>query len=96
MTDKRQWAFPRGDGRKKGVRLEPKPFQGVTDTQRVDWLERHRSAEHDSDSNEHWVVAWLNQSEPGNSGCSGRFVARAPSFRECIDRFISGNIVRID
>lgn len=96
MSDKRQWAFPRGDGRKKGVRLEPKTFDGFTDTKRLDWLDHHRSAEHDNDSKEHWVVAWLNQDEPGNKGSSGRFVARAATFRDCVDMFLRGDAVRID
>lgn len=92
-----QWAFPRGDGRKKGTRLEPTPFAGVADSQRIEWIDRNRSAEHDSDAIEHWVVSWVAQGRSGNeNGASGRFVARAPSFRECIDKFLSGDIVRID
>lgn len=63
---------------------------------RLSWLDMHRSAEHDSDANEHWVTAWVSQSEVGNKGATGLFVARAPTFAQCIDKFLAGDIVRID
>ena len=28
---------------------------------RLSWLDMHRSAEHDSDANEHWVTTWVAQ-----------------------------------
>lgn len=64
--------------------------------QRLAWLNAHRNNDHDSDANEHWVVAWIGQDEPGNTGASGRFCARATTFEGCIDKFLSGDISRID
>lgn len=91
----RGYAFPRGDGRHKGEKLVAKPC--ITDTSRIDWLDRNRSINHDSDAKEHWIVAWVAQGDTGNkNGCSGKFAARAPTFRECIDKFLSGDIVRVD
>lgn len=65
--------------------------------QRLDWMDHNRSANHDSDSKEHWISAWVPQGAMGNKhGASGRFVARAKTFRECIDKFLGGDITRVD
>ena len=63
---------------------------------RLSWLDMNRSANHDSDANEHWVTARVSQSEVGNKGATGLFIARAPTFAQCIDKFLAGDIVRID
>lgn len=55
-----------------------------------------RSYDHDCDKNEHWVTAWVCQGEYGNAGFSGRFIARAKDFVSCIDKFLIGDIVRVD
>lgn len=67
------------------------------DAGRLDWVGDNRSANHDSDVSGHYVVSWVPQNALGNkNGASGQFLAQAPSFRECIDKFLSGDIVRID
>lgn len=55
-----------------------------------------RSYDHDCDKNEHWVLAWVCEGEYGNKGVSGRFIARAKDFVSCIDKFLTGDIVRVD
>ena len=64
---------------------------------RLDWLLLHNSAEADKDSRGCYIVAWLSDGAPGNKqGPSGRFVSSGVTHRECIDRFLSGDIRRID
>ncbi len=69
----------------------------IGDTQRLDWVAQKRTAQYDSDNGEHWIVSWVCQGEAGNkNGASGKFLGRGKSYRECIDKFIEGDIVRID
>lgn len=63
---------------------------------RLAWIENHGSFNHDTGSGEHWVTAWLGQDEPGNTGSSGRFLARAATFAGCVDKFLAGDVIRID
>lgn len=68
--------------------------EAEAETRRMTWLERHNSAAHDQDTAEHWVVAWLGPDEPGANGVGGRHVASAASFRDCIDKFLAGEVKR--
>lgn len=92
MTGKMQWNFPRGNGRKVGKRLEAKHV--FTDSQRLDWL---LSAEPraEVDGIGHFISVWLPESKAPD-GVAGYFVTRGASHRECIDKFLRGDITRVD
>lgn len=64
---------------------------------RLDWLLLHNSAEVDRDSRGCYIVARVSDGALGNEqGPSGRFVSTGATHRECIDRFLYGDIKRID
>ncbi len=62
---------------------------------RLNWLDRHASAEHDRNHEEHTLLAWLSPSETSN-GVGGYHLTRGPDFRSCIDKFLAGAAVRVD
>jgi len=67
----------------------------VTESERLEWLIMHRSAEFDFDRNGMWLTFW--ESERGSpDGVSGRRIVRGPNERECINAAILGNSKRID
>ena len=68
----------------------------ITDSIRLDWIERHGSMQYDFDAKSHLIVAWIAQGAPGNVGSTGKFLASGESFRDCIDKFIRGQIIRVD
>lgn len=70
--------------------------EGRQETARLDWMCRHPLSNIDSNKDEHWITAWVCEGEPGNSGGSGKFCASGKNVRECIDKFLSGDIERID
>lgn len=70
----------------------------MSDSKRLDWLLSNQGAQCERFSNgDYYIQTWVCQSEPGNlNGSSGHFLARGSSHRECIDKFITGDIVRTD
>lgn len=60
-----------------------------TDTERLDWVLLHPSANYDLDweTGEHWITFWLNGTKFSVSGCC---------HRECVDNAIAGNHTEID
>ena len=61
---------------------------------RLDWLDRHASAEHNRNHQEHSLVVWLSPSETSN-GVGGYHMTCGPDFRSCIDKFLTGAAVRV-
>lgn len=97
MSSNMQWASQGKNGKLGKPAIPCAVPQGFTDTQRLDWVGNNRSANHDSDATEHWLTTCVPQGALGNkNGASGKFLARGKSHRECIDKFLSGDIVRID
>lgn len=95
MTN-RQFAFPRKAG-KVGKPATPVDCQGAaTDTQRLDWVIHHQSAQFDKDGEGVYVVAYLTSGDRFTDGVSGHFIGRGESYRECIDAFLRGQVMRID
>jgi len=65
---------------------------------RLDWLIRNNGAQFAEFSmGDKCITTWICTSEPGNeSGHGANYIARGASYRECIDRFLSGDIKRAD
>lgn len=64
---------------------------------RLDWVILHsHGLIIDSTPRGSHVVAWISQGAPGNvHGPSGRRVANGNDARECIDKFLRGEIERM-
>lgn len=68
------------------------------ESKRLDWLLMHQSAECDRHhAGDYYLTSWLGGSEVGNQrGSGGVFIARGASPRECIDKFLLGDVKPID
>jgi hypothetical protein len=70
----------------------------INDTDRLDWVMTHSNFNYDFDwrTGNHWITAWVFACEPGNNGNSGHFYGGGEDFRDCIDKFITGQIKKLD
>jgi len=68
----------------------------LSDTSRLDWILMHMNANFDRDTTGHSMVTYLVSGEKHAKGVAGRFIVRAETQRQCIDKFIAGDIQRID
>jgi len=80
-----------------GDKGEMAPMElAITDTERVDWLIRKSGADFGYDHNKpgnRWLVCWVCNGEKGNeNGGGSTFIAEGATERECIDKFITGDI----
>lgn len=68
------------------------------ESKRLDWLLSNQGAQCERFSaGDYYIQTWVCHSEPGNlNGSGGQFLARGGSHRECIDKFLTGDIKRVD
>lgn len=66
----------------------------ITDSQRLDWMLKHPSITFYEDDNGLYAVAILDPS--GEPFVLGNYMARGESPRDCIDRFILGEVTRVN
>lgn len=70
-----------------------------TDTERLDWMISNSSARCEFTTNDRtaYMTAWVCNGALGNESYGGgKFTTSGSTHRECIDKFLSGDIQRID
>ena len=66
----------------------------ITDSQRLDWMLKHPSVTFSEDDGGLYAMAILDPG--GEAFVLGNYIARGETHRACIDRFILGEVTRVN
>ena len=66
----------------------------ISDSQRLDWMLKHPSVTFSTDDDGLYAMAILDPG--GEAFVLGNYIARGENHRSCIDRFILGEVIRVN